>query len=208
MQTIVSPSESKTADTFPINGTDHIEFYVGNAKQSAMYYQAAFGYEIVAYRGPETGSRDVVSYVLKQDKIMLVLTSTLDPNHEIAKHVAFHGDGVKVLALWVDDSEAAYRAAMAKGAESAFEPHTIEDEFGKVTLSAIKTYGETIHTLVERNDYKGAFMPGFIARKSERPVTSTGLKHVDHCVGNVELGDMNKWVKFFGSIGIFITPHI
>lgn len=200
MQTAVSTNKSETTDTFPINGTDHIEFYVGNAKQSAMYYQATFGYEIVAYRGPETGSRDVVSYVLRQGKIMLVLTSTLDPNHEIAKHVAFHGDGVKVLALWVDDSEAAYRLALAKGAESAFEPYTIEDEFGKVTLSAIKTYGETIHTLVERNDYKGAFMPGFIARKSERPVTSTGLKYIDHCVGNVELGGMNKWVKFYQEV--------
>jgi len=200
MQTAVSSSESKTTDTFPINGTDHIEFYVGNAKQSAMYYQSAFGYEIIAYRGPETGSRDVVSYVLRQGKIILVLTSTLDANHEIAKHVALHGDGVKVLALWVDDSVSAYRAALAKGAESAFEPYVIEDEFGTVTLSAIKTYGETIHTLIERNDYKGPFMPGFVARKSERPVTSTGLKYVDHCVGNVELGDMNKWVKFYQEV--------
>jgi 4-hydroxyphenylpyruvate dioxygenase len=200
MQTAVSSLASETKDTFPINGTDHIEFYVGNAKQSAMYYQAAFGYEIVAYRGPETGSRDVVSYVLKQGKIALVLTSTLNADHEIAKHVALHGDGVKVLALWVDDSEAAYRAALAKGAESAFEPYSMEDEFGKVTLSAIKTYGETIHTLVERNEYKGTFMPGFVAKKSERPVTPTGLKYVDHCVGNVELGDMNKWVKFYQDV--------
>jgi 4-hydroxyphenylpyruvate dioxygenase len=200
MQTALSSKASETKDTFPINGTDHIEFYVGNAKQSAMYYQAAFGYEIVAYRGPETGSRDVVSYVLKQGKIALVLTSTLNADHEIAKHVALHGDGVKVLALWVDDSEAAYRAALAKGAESAFEPYSMEDEFGKVTLSAIMTYGETIHTLVERNEYKGTFMPGFVAKKSERPVTPTGLKYVDHCVGNVELGDMNKWVKFYQDV--------
>ncbi len=200
MQTAVSTSTSKTQDTFPINGTDHIEFYVGNAKQSAMYYQTAFGYEIVAYRGPETGSRDVVSYVLRQGKIMIVLTSALHADHEVAQHVAFHGDGVKVLALWVDDSAAAYSAAMAKGAESAFEPYTIEDEHGKITLSAIKTYGETIHTLVERSDYKGPFMPGFAAKKSPRPVTSTGLKYIDHCVGNVELGAMNKWVKFYQDV--------
>ena len=187
-------------DFLPINGTDFVEFYVGNAKQSAIYYQAAFGYELVAYKGPETGSRDVTSYVLRQGKIVMVLSSAMNADHEIAKHVAHHGDGVKVLALWVDDSAAAYQAAMDRGAESAFEPYTVEDEHGKVVMSAIKTYGDTIHTLVERKDYNGAFLPGFVARTSERPVESVGLKYVDHCVGNVELGDMNRWVKFYQEV--------
>lgn len=187
-------------DSFPINGTDHIEFYVGNAKQAAMYYQAAFGYELIAYRGPETGTRDRVSYVLQQGKIRLVLTSALTPDHEVAQHVAKHGDGVKVLALWVDDAYAAYETAIDRGAETAFEPYEIEDKFGKVQLAAIKTYGETIHTLVSRSGYTGPFMPGFEARKSERKVTPTGLMYVDHCVGNVELGHMNKWVKFYQDV--------
>ncbi|HLF65451.1 MAG TPA: 4-hydroxyphenylpyruvate dioxygenase [Saprospiraceae bacterium] len=187
-------------DSFPINGTDHIEFYVGNAKQSAVYYQSAFGYELIAYRGPETGCRDRVSYVLKQDKIRLVLTSALSPEHEIAQHVAKHGDGVKVLALWVDDARQAYEIAIERGAETAFEPYEIQDAKGRVQLSAIKTYGETIHTFVSRNGYTGAFMPGFEPRKSERKVTPVGLKYVDHCVGNVELGQMNKWVKFYQDV--------
>ncbi|MBL0085081.1 MAG: 4-hydroxyphenylpyruvate dioxygenase [Saprospiraceae bacterium] len=200
METQIKSSTTTNNDTFPINGTDHIEFYVGNAKQSALYYQHCFGYELVAYRGPETGSREVVSYVLQQDKIRLVLTSTVKEDHEIAKHVAKHGDGVKVLALWVDNAEEAYEKALAKGAESAFEPYTLTDEFGEIKLAAIKTYGETIHTLVERSNYKGAFMPGFAAKKSEAPVKGIGLKYVDHCVGNVELGDMNRWVKFYQEV--------
>ncbi|MBK8698651.1 MAG: 4-hydroxyphenylpyruvate dioxygenase [Saprospiraceae bacterium] len=200
METQTTTTTQVQNDTFPINGTDHLEFYVGNAKQAALYYQHCFGYELIAYKGPETGSRDVVSYVLKQDKIRLVLTSTLMEDHEIARHVAKHGDGVKVLALWVDNAVDAYEKAMAKGAESAFEPYTIEDEFGTVKLAAIKTYGETIHTLVERSSYSGAFMPGYMAKKSEKPVTPIGLKFVDHCVGNVELGDMNKWVKFYQEV--------
>ena len=187
-------------DTFPIKGTDHIEFYVGNAKQSAMYYQAAFGYKLVAYRGPETGSREVTSYVLEQGKIRLVLTAALSPNHEIAQHVAQHGDGVKSLSLWVDDARKAYELAIERGAESAFEPRAIEDEHGKVILAAIKTYGETIHTLVERTDYHGAFLPGFQPKSNHRNDEAVGLKFVDHCVGNVELGGMNKWVKFYQEV--------
>jgi len=187
-------------DSFPINGTDHIEFYVGNAKQSAIYYQYAFGYELIAYRGPETGSRETVSYVLKQGKIRLVLTSALSPEHEVAKHVALHGDGVKVLALWVDDAVQSYETAVERGAVPAFEPYEIKDEHGRVQLSAIRTYGETIHTFVSRKDYTGAFMPGFEARTSSAKTTPVGLKYVDHCVGNVELGGMNKWVKFYQDV--------
>jgi 4-hydroxyphenylpyruvate dioxygenase len=137
---------------------------------------------------------------LKQDKIRLVLTSALSPDHEIARHVAKHGDGVKVLALWVDDARTAYDTAIERGAETAFEPYEIEDAHGRVQLSAIKTYGETIHTFVSRNGYTGAFMPGFEAKKSMRNVRSVGLKYVDHCVGNVELGQMNKWVKFYQDV--------
>ncbi|MBL7805767.1 MAG: 4-hydroxyphenylpyruvate dioxygenase [Saprospiraceae bacterium] len=187
-------------DSFPINGTDHLEFYVGNAKQSALYYQAAMGFEWVAYAGPETGVRDRVSYVLQQNKIRIVLTSALTPDHEVARHVVQHGDGVKVLALWVDDAEKAYLTALERGAESAFAPKTLRDEHGEVTLAAIKTYGDTIHTLVERSAYNGPFLPGYEARKSVFPVQPVGLKYVDHCVGNVELGDMNRWVKFYQDV--------
>ncbi len=196
-----APSTTPTStDTFPLKGTDHLEFYVGNAKQSALYYQAALGFEWVAYAGPETGVRDRVSYVLQQDKIRIVLTSSLLPDTDIARHVALHGDGVKVLALWVDDAEYSYYTAVERGAESAFAPFKMNDEHGEVTLSAIKTYGDTIHTFVDRSQYKGAFLPGYEARKSVFPVKSVGLKYVDHCVGNVELGTMNQWVKFYQDV--------
>ncbi len=200
METLTKPAINTQQDTFPINGTDHIEFYVGNAKQAAMYYQAAFGYKLVAYRGPETGVRDKVSYVLQQGKIRLVLTGALLPDTEIARHVAYHGDGVKVLALWVDDVESAYQLAIERGAESAIPPETHTDEHGELKTASIKTYGDTLHTLVERKNYNGVFMPGFVARESERPVTPVGLQFVDHCVGNVELGAMNKWVKFYQDV--------
>lgn len=200
MQTLTENTTAVHQDTFPIKGTDHIEFYVGNAKQSAHFYQTAFGFKLVAYRGPETGVRDRVSYVLQQDKIRLVLTSSIQPDHEIADHVNRHGDGVKVLALWVDDAYESFEKAVERGAEPAFEPVTLEDEFGTIRMSAIKTYGETIHTFVERTQYTGAFMPGFIAKESVVKVPEIGLKYVDHCVGNVELGDMNRWVKFYQEV--------
>jgi len=200
MDTATKTMQEKSTDVFPIKGTDHIEFYVGNAKQAAHYYQSAFGYELVAYRGPETGHKDSCSYVLQQNKIRLVLSAALTPDHEIAAHVKKHGDGVKVLALWVDDAEKAYHLALERGAESAFEPYSIEDKFGRVKKAAIKTYGETIHTFVEREAYNGAFMPGFEARKSQMKIDPVGLQFVDHCVGNVELGGMNKWVKFYQDV--------
>lgn len=200
METLTKSQAAATQDAFPILGTDHIEFYVGNAKQSAMYYQAAWGYELIAYRGPETGVRDKVSYVLRQGKITLVLTSALAPDHEIARHVSLHGDGVKVLALGVDDTAKSFATAVDRGAEVAFEPIRLKDEHGEVVLAAIKTYGETIHTLVERRNYQGAFLPGFVPRSSAYPAHSVGLMYVDHCVGNVELGGMNKWVKFYQDV--------
>ncbi|MEI6411442.1 MAG: 4-hydroxyphenylpyruvate dioxygenase [Bacteroidota bacterium] len=200
MEVLTETQPATTTDTFPINGTDHLEFYVGNAKQSALYYQAALGFQWVAYSGPETGNRERVSYVLQQDKIRIVLSSALTPDHEIAKHVAEHGDGVKVLALWVDDAEMAYNTAIERGAVSAFPLQRLNDEHGEVVMAAIKTYGETIHTLVERKAYSGPFLPGYEARKSVYPAKSVGLKYVDHCVGNVELGGMNKWVKFYEDV--------
>jgi 4-hydroxyphenylpyruvate dioxygenase len=200
MQTSILQQLAETKDTFPINGTDYVEFYVGNAKQTSLFYQHCMGFDLVAYKGPETGSRDVVSYVLQQGKIRFVITSAFDPDHEILKHVALHGDGVKVLALWVDDAKDAYEKAIEKGAESAFEPYEIADDQGKVVLASIKTYGETLHTLVERRNYNGVFMPGYQSRKSEYKSNSIGLKYVDHCVGNVELGMMNHWVKFYEEV--------
>ena len=200
MNTSTNTATSVMTDAFPINGTDYIEFYVGNAKQSALYYQAAFGYRLIAYRGPETGSRDMVSYVLQQGNIRLVLSAALNPEHEIAKHVAEHGDGVKTLALWVNNAAESYKIALDRGAESAFEPTSLSDNNGTIKMAGIKTYGNTVHALVERSNYDGAFMPGFEARTSTYPVDDIGLKYVDHCVGNVELGDMNKWVKFYQDV--------
>ncbi|TGE23806.1 4-hydroxyphenylpyruvate dioxygenase [Hymenobacter aquaticus] len=203
MQTMTSPEVQAhpAHDFLPLKGTDFVEFYVGNAKQSAYYYQAAFGFELVAYAGPETGLRDRASYVLQQGKIRLVLTTSLLPDSEITQHVAKHGDGVKVMALWVDDARKSWEETTKRGAKSAFEPYTVEDEFGSVTLSGIYTYGESVHTFVERTNYTGPFMPGFVAKSSGVPQsTPVGLLHVDHCVGNVGWGEMNQWVKFYEDV--------
>ncbi|MFZ2905808.1 MAG: 4-hydroxyphenylpyruvate dioxygenase [Cyclobacteriaceae bacterium] len=187
-------------DFLPINGTDHIELYVGNAKQAAHYYQHAFGFELIAYAGPETGVRDRASYVLQQHKIRVVLTTSLQKDSEISEHVKKHGDGVKVLALWVDDATKSFHETTIRGAEPAKKPEILKDEFGKVVVSSIKTYGETIHTFVERKNYKGPFLPGYKSRKSEYKAEPIGLKHIDHCVGNVELGKMNTWVDFYEKV--------
>ncbi len=198
--TLEKPTAKITEDFLPLNGTDHVEFYVGNAKQSAYYYQTAWGYELVAYAGPETGVRDKASYVLQQGKIRLVLTTSVLPDSEISKHVMQHGDGVKVLAIWVDDSRKSFEETTKRGGVAVMQPTVFKDETGEVVISAIKTYGETIHKFVERKNYKGVFLPGFVAKKSGVPVKSVGLKHVDHCVGNVELGKMNEWVKFYEDV--------
>ena len=200
MDTQILETKPDTQDFLPLKGTDHIEFYCGNAKQSAYYYQTAWGYKLVAYAGLETGLKDRASYVLQQGKIRLVLTSSFDPDSEINKHVSKHGDGVKVLALWVDDAAKSWKETTARGAESVMEPTEMSDEHGKVIVAAIKTYGDTIHKFVERKDYNGAFLPGFTEAESKMEVTPIGLKYVDHCVGNVELGDMNKWVKFYEDV--------
>ena len=188
------------SDILPINGTDHIELYVGNAKQSALFYQHCFGFGLIAYSGPETGVRDRASYVLQQEKIRLVITSALLPGSAIAHHVHRHGDGVKVLALWVDDARQSFEETLSRGAEMAEPPRVLQDEFGEIVLASIKTYGDTIHTFVERKNYKGPFMPGFKPLKSSVEIKPIGLKYVDHCVGNVELGQMNKWVDFYEKV--------
>lgn len=187
-------------DFLPINGTDHIELYVGNAKQAAQFYQHAYGFELVAYAGPETGVREKASYVLQQNKIRIVLTTSLQRDSEISEHVKKHGDGVKVLALWVDDATKSFHETTLRGAEAAKKPEVLKDEFGEVVVSSIKTYGDTIHTFVERKNYAGPFLPGYKARKSTYKSVSIGLKHIDHCVGNVELGKMNKWVEFYEKV--------
>ncbi len=194
---VLSPDPSVTVDPFPINGTDYIEFYVGNAKQASHYYRTAFGYQLVAYRGPETGVRDQASYLMVQGKIRFVLTTALHPDSPIAEHHRKHGDGVRDLALWVDDCRQSYAYAMAHGAVSVSEPRVVRDDDGEVVLAAIRTYGDTIHSLVERRNYRGLFLPGFRAVTPRYQPAPVGLKHVDHCVGNVELGKMNEWVGFY-----------
>jgi 4-hydroxyphenylpyruvate dioxygenase len=185
-------------DFLPIHGTDHVEFYVGNAKQAAYFYRAAMGFSIVAYRGPETGTRDRVSYVLQQNKIRFVLTTPLLRSGEIADHIVRHGDGVKSIALWVDDAESAWKETTARGARGVEAPFTIQDDRGKARLSSIALYGDTIHTFVERRDYRGAFLPGFIEVPGPDHIARpTGLTHIDHMVGNVGWGQMNTWVDFY-----------
>jgi 4-hydroxyphenylpyruvate dioxygenase len=191
---------NKTEDFLPLNGTDYIEFYVGNAKQAAYYYQSAFGFELVAYAGLETGVKDRASYVLQQGKIRLVLTTSFDPDSMISNHVRMHGDGVKVLALWVDDAEYSFNETVKRGAKPAIAPQTLKDKDGEVKVASIHTYGETIHTFVERKNYKGVFLPGYVKAESKVPVKPIGLKYIDHCVGNVGWGKMNEWVKFYEDV--------
>jgi 4-hydroxyphenylpyruvate dioxygenase len=187
-------------DFLPLLGTDYVEFYVGNAKQSAHFYKTAFGFQSLAYRGLETGSRDSVSYVLKQDKIKLVLTTPLNSNSPINKHLVKHGDGVKVIALWVDDATSAWNETTKRGAVSFMEPTLEKDEHGEVIRSGIYTYGETVHIFVERKNYNGLFLPGFVAWKSDYNPEPLGLKYVDHMVGNVGWGEMNQWVKWYEDV--------
>jgi 4-hydroxyphenylpyruvate dioxygenase len=187
-------------DFLPLNGTDHIEFYVGNAKQAAHFYKTAFGFQSMAYCGPETGVRDRVSYVLQQNKIRFVLTTPLNSKNEINNHILKHGDGVKILALWVDDAYDAFEQTTRRGAKPYQEPKTLSDEFGEVRTSGIYTYGETVHLFVERKNYTGPFMPGFRKWESDYNPSSTGLLYVDHCVGNVGWNRMNEVVKWYEDV--------
>jgi len=192
-------------DFLPINGTDYIEFYVGNAKQSAHYYKTAFGFQEVAYAGPETGVRDRASYVLQQGKIRLVLTSGLKSDSPICQHAMKHGDGVKILALWVDDAYDAFEQTTKRGGKPYMEPTTITDEFGEVKMSGIYTYGETIHMFIERKNYEGPFMPGYVKSESTYQPTDCGLLYVDHCVGNVGWNRMNEAVAWYQDVMGFVN---
>ena len=192
-------------DFLPLLGTDYIEFYVGNAKQAAYYYKSAFGFQSYAYKGLETGSKELTSYVLKQDKIRIVLTTPLNSKSKINDHIVKHGDGVKVIALWVDDATKSWKETTSRGAKSFMEPTIEKDEYGEVVRSGIYTYGETVHVFVERKNYNGVFLPGFEKWESNYSPEPTGLKFIDHMVGNVGWNEMNKWVNFYEEVMGFVN---
>ncbi len=201
MSTITQKTVASTeTDFLPLLGTDHVEFYVGNAKQAAHYYKTAFGFQSLAYAGPETGVRDRASYVVRQNKLTFVFTTPLRSENPIADHIYKHGDGVRTLALWVEDATKAWEETTRRGAKSFQEPVVHKDEFGTVVTSGIHTYGDTIHLFVERKNYQGAFMPGYQPWKPHYNPTETGLLYVDHCVGNVGWNQMNPWVKFYEEV--------
>ncbi len=200
MKTQTIENKTQSTDFLPLNGTDYLELYVGNAKQAAHFYKTAFGFQSHAYAGPETGVKDRASYVLVQNKIRLVLTTPLYPDHPISEQLTKHGDGVKIIALWVDDAYDAYHQTISRGAESYLEPQTLEDENGTLRMAGIYTYGETVHMFVERKNYNGLFMPGFKKWESHYNPEPVGLLYVDHCVGNVGWHQMDKWVKFYEDV--------
>lgn len=193
-------TQNNQTDFLPINGTDYVEFIVGNAKQAAHYYQTAFGFQPLAYSGLETGNKEKTSYVLRQDKITFVFSTPLTKESELNDHIRLHGDGVKYVALWVDDATSAYHETMKRGAKSYAEPYTLSDNDGKIVISGIYTYGETVHLFIERKDYNGTFMPGFKPWNPHYKPTDVGLKYVDHMVGNVGWGEMNKWTDFYKNV--------
>jgi 4-hydroxyphenylpyruvate dioxygenase len=209
MQVLERSAAAAKKDWLPLNGTDYIEFWVGNARQAAYYYRAAMGMRLTAYRGPETGTRETASYVLEQGKIRFVVTTPLAPEHPIAEHIRRHGDGVRDIALWVDDAEAAWRETTARGAPSVARPETLRDDWGEARTAAIAAYGDTIHSFVERRNYRGTFLPGF--RPVEEPdgvARPVGLEHIDHMVGNVGWGQMNRWVDFYRDVmGFRLYQH-
>ncbi|MBS1579555.1 MAG: 4-hydroxyphenylpyruvate dioxygenase [Bacteroidetes bacterium] len=193
-------TSNTTTDFLPLEGTDYVEFYVGNAKQAAHFYKTAFGFKSIAYAGPETGVKEKASYVIRQNKLTFVLTTALKTDNVIADHVYKHGDGVKFLALRVNDATNAWQQTTKRGGKSFMEPKIFTDEQGEVVMSGIHTYGETVHLFIERKNYKGIFMPGFVEWKSNYNPTETGLQYVDHCVGNVGWNQMNKWVAFYEDV--------
>ena len=203
METIsiaTSATNNTATDFLPLQGTDYVEFYVGNAKQAAHFYKTAFGFQSLAYAGPETGMKDKVSYVIRQNKLTFMLTTPLRGGTPIADHIYKHGDGVKVIALKVDDAKSAFDETIKRGAKAYLEPTTLKDENGELLLSGIHTYGDTVHLFVERKNYNGVFMPGFKAWNSKYNPADTGLLYVDHCVGNVGWNQMNPWVKFYEDV--------
>jgi 4-hydroxyphenylpyruvate dioxygenase len=200
MEIATTQTATTTNDFLPLQGTDYVEFYVGNAKQAAHFYKTAFGFQSLAYAGPETGVKDKVSYVIRQNKLTFVLTTSLKADNDIANHVYKHGDGVKVMALRVDDATAAWNETTKRGGKSYLQPTVLKDTDGEVVISGIHTYGETVHLFIERKNYDGIFMPGFKEWKSNYNPTETGLLYVDHCVGNVGWNQMNPWVKFYEEV--------
>ena len=208
MATLLHSDVATEKDFLPLNGTDYVEFYVGNARQAAYFYRLAFGMALVAYAGPETGVRERASYVLQQGKIRLVLTTPLRPDGEIAQHVHRHGDGVHDVALWVDDAARSWKETTKRGARSVAEPHELKDEHGTVKLASIAAYGDTIHTFVERASYDGAFLPGFRAEPEDTLARPVGLLYIDHMVGNVGWNEMNRWVEFYANVmGFSLYQH-
>lgn len=200
LNSFVQSGIQKNADFLPLNGTDYVEFYVGNAKQAAHFYQTAFGFQPLAYSGPETGRKDRSSYVLRQQKLTFVFTTALKPEGEIADHVYRHGDGIKIIALNVDDAESAWKETTSRGAKDYMKPEKMEDASGSVIISGIHTYGETVHLFIERKNYSGIFLPGYTAWEPLYKPEPTGLLYVDHCVGNVGWNQMNKWVNFYEEV--------
>jgi 4-hydroxyphenylpyruvate dioxygenase len=192
-------------DFLPLLGTDYVELYVGNAKQAAHFYKTAFGFQSLAYAGLETGVKDRASYVLKQDKIRLVLTTPLNGDSPINEHLRFHGDGVKVTALWVEDARSAFEETVKRGAKPYLEPTVEKDAHGEVVRSGIHTYGDTVHIFVERKNYNGVFLPGYQEWKSDYSPAPTGLKFIDHMVGNVGWGEMNTWVTWYEQVMGFVN---
>ena len=212
MSTIVEPKKKLSVaerlkaehqpheDFLPLQGTDYVEFYVGNAKQAAHFYKTAFGFQSIAYSGPETGVKDRASYVVRQHKLTLMLTTPIRAKNDIADHLYKHGDGVKVLALRVDDAKSAWEETTKRGGKSYLKPTTLKDNDGEVVMSGIHTYGDVVHLFIERKNYRGAFMPGFRKWESSYNPPETGLQYVDHCVGNVGWNQMNPWVKFYEDV--------
>ncbi len=199
--TAVNSSTDVAEDFLPLNGTDHVEFYVGDALQAAHFYQSAFGFQRVAYKGLETGSREYTSILVQQEKIRFVLTSAQNPDSFVAEHVKKHGDGVRDIALWVDDAVYSFEETVRRGATVVHEPEVLEDEFGRVVRASIATFGDTIHTFVQRDEYSGVFMPGFVPDSNPNwAPKEVGLRYVDHCVGNVYMGEMNKFVDFYSEV--------
>ncbi len=202
MSTLANKDKNKTSvtDFLPLQGTDYVEFYVGNAKQAAHFYKTAFGFQSLGYAGPETGIKDRASYAVRQHKLTFVFTTPLKTDNEIADHIYKHGDGIKIIALKVEDATNAWKATTERGAKSYMEPVTLSDDQGEAIISGIHTYGETVHLFIERKNYRGVFLPGYREWKSNYNPSDTGLLYVDHCVGNVGWNQMNRWVQFYEEV--------
>src|ERR1700761_3033926 len=208
MTTLTQMEPQVAQDVMQLNGTDYVEFYVGNARQAAYFYRVAMGFSLVAYSGPETGCRDYASYVLQQGKVRFVFTTPLRPDNEAAEHIRLHGDGVRDIALWVDDARLAWKETTRRGARSVQEPIEHAEKHGRFRTASTAIYGDTIHTFVERKNYHGPFLPGYVEKGEDHLARPTGLLHIDHVVGNVGWNEMNRWVEFYASVmGFSLYQH-